>query len=228
MATAIQAPNARSQTLRLLLSAGAVGPLLFILAFLIEGATRPGYSAWHMMVSSLSDGPTGWTQMTSFIVSGALVVCFAVGLKYVLRTGKGATWGPILLAAYGLGLIGAGFFTTDPLLGYPPGVPTPSAPSVHGALHQLFSLIVFAALIAACFVLARRFAGDPAWRGWSLYSILTGIGVLVFFIITDVVAASGGPDSPAGLLQRITIITGWIWVTLLAIQLLRKDPPVSR
>ena len=43
--------------------------------------------------------------------------------KGVLHSGRGATWGPLLLGVYGLGLIAAGVFATDPALGYPPGAP---------------------------------------------------------------------------------------------------------
>jgi Protein of unknown function (DUF998) len=228
MAMSTKSLEGQPHSSRLLLAAGAVGPLLFILAFLVIGATRPAYSAWHMAVSSLSDGPLGWTQTTNFVVCGALLMCFAFGLKRALRAGKGATWGPILLGTFGLCMIGAGFFTTDPGLGYPPGAATPATPSVHGALHGLFSLVGFASLIAACFVLARRFTLDPAWHGWSLYSILTGSGFLVFLVLTSFAAASGDPTSPAGLLQRIMIVVGWVWLALFAIQLLRKGPPVSR
>jgi hypothetical protein len=213
----------RPMALRLLLGCGAVGPLLFILVFLIEGATRPSYSAWHHMVSSLSQGEQGWMQITNFIVCGILVLCFAIGLRRVLHPGKGSTWGPILLGVFGLCLMGAGIFVTDPLLGYPPGAP--STPSVPGAIHVLLSLFVFTALPAACFVLARRFAGDPAWRGWTFYSIATGILVLVLFVATDVVAASTNPNAPSGLVQRLTIITGWVWIFLFAFQLLRRQPP---
>ncbi|GAB3427710.1 DUF998 domain-containing protein [Flindersiella endophytica] len=215
----------RSRSPRLLLAAGAVGPPLFILVFLVESATRPDYSAWHMAVSSLSDGPYGWTQITNFVVFGALTICFALGLRRTLRTGKGATWGPILLGTFGLCVIGAGVFVTDPGLGYPPGAVTPATPSVHGVLHGVLSLIGFTSLIAAGFVLARRFAHDPAWRGWSLYSVLTSTGILVFFVLTSVAAASSDPNSPAGLLQRLVIVIGWTWLALLAVQLLRKGAP---
>jgi hypothetical membrane protein len=44
-------------TPRFLLACGTVGPLVFIVVFLIEGATRPSYSTWHQFVSSLSLGP---------------------------------------------------------------------------------------------------------------------------------------------------------------------------
>lgn len=207
---------------RLLLAAGVVGPPLFILVFLVEGATRPAYSAWHMAVSSLSDGPNGWTQIANFIVCGALLVCFALGLRRVPRTGKA---GPILLGVFGLCMIGAGIFVTEPGLGYPPGAVTPETPSVHGVLHGVISLVAFASLIAACVVLARRFQGDPAWRGWSLYSLLTAAGVLTFFVLTSVAASSSDPNAPAGLLQRIAILIGWTWVTLLATKLLRAHSP---
>lgn len=215
----------RPLALRFLLACGVIGPLLFIIVFLIEGAARPGYNAWRHFVSSLSQGEQGWMQIANFIVCGALVIGFAVGLRWVLRPGKGATWGPILLGIFGLCLIGAGVFVTDPLLGYPPGAPETLTPQ--GKIHMLISLIAFAALIAACFVLARRFAGDPGWRGWAYYSIVTGILVLVFFIGADV-AASPDPNAPSGLIQRLSITTGWVWISLIAVRLMRKEPPVSR
>jgi hypothetical membrane protein len=216
------ASEQQSPTVRLLLLGGFIGPLLFIVVFLIAGATRPGYSAWHHVVSSLSAGPQGWIQIANFIVCGVLVTGFAIGLRLVLRSGKGAVWGPILLGVVGLGLVGAGIFVTDPVNSYPPGAPT--TPTVHGGIHVLLSLFVFAALIAACIVLARRFALDPAWRAWVPYSIATAVVVLVFFILTDVAAAQG-PNSPSGLFQRISIIAGWVWIALLALRLLRKGAP---
>jgi hypothetical membrane protein len=210
---------------RLLIAGGALGPLLFIAVFLVEGATRPDYSPWHHFVSSLSLGERGWVQIASFVVCGVLVLGFAFGLRRVLHPGRGSTWGPILLGVFGLCLVGAGLFVTDPLLGYPSGAP--ATKSVHGALHVLLSLVAFASLTAACFVLARRFADDPAWRGWALYSVATGILVVLFFVAADV-AASPDPSAPAGLLQRISIITGWGWIALLALRLSTGPSPVSR
>ena len=43
---------------RLKLAAGVLGPVLFVLVFLIEGATRPGYNPWRHFVSSISDTQT--------------------------------------------------------------------------------------------------------------------------------------------------------------------------
>jgi len=214
----------RPLTISILIACGAIGPLLFIIVFLIEGATRPGYSAWHDYVSSLSLGSQGWMQILTFFVCGFLTLGFALGLRRILQGGHGATWGPLLLGAFGLALIAGGLFTTDPSLGYPPGAP--STPTFHGELHVLASLVAFGSLAAASFVLARRFAGDPTWRGWTLYSIVTGIFVVVFYIAATVAGALDAngviANSPAGLLQRLSIVVGFGWIALFALRLLGK------
>ena len=95
--------------LRLLLAGGVVGPILFILVLLLEGAIRPGYNAWHMVGSLLELSAWGWMQRANFIVCGVLLLCFALGLRGIFRSGIGSLWGPLLLAIFGLGLIVAGF-----------------------------------------------------------------------------------------------------------------------
>lgn len=217
-----------SLTTRLLITGGAIGPLLFILVFLIEGATRPDYSAWHQVVSDLSLGPDGWMQIANFLQCGLLLLGFALGLRQVLRSGKGALWGPLLLSIGGVALILSGLFVTDPSLGYPPGTTTSGLPTLHGAIHSVAGVILFGSVAAASVILARRFAGDPAWRGWAGYSLTTGIIVAGVFIVMDVVLSLDQqhifPASPTGLLQRIAIIAGWGWIALLAFRLLGHIP----
>src|SRR2546430_9764333 len=216
----------QSLVTRLLIAGGAIGPLLFIVVLLIEGATRPGYSAWHNYGSSLSLGDQGWMQIANFLVCGLLILGFAIGLRQVFQTGRGSVWGPILLGVFGVSLIVAGLFVTDPSLGYPPGTSSSGPQTLHGTIHGLAGLIAFSSLPIASFVIARRFAGDPNWKGWALYSVVTGVLVVMSFIAATVVSAldeSGVfPGSPTGLLQRIGIIAGWGWVALLAIRILSK------
>jgi Protein of unknown function (DUF998) len=216
---------------RLLLACGVIGPPLFVIVFLLEGATRPGYSAWRHYVSQLSLGAGGWMQIANFLLCGLLSLCFARGLRRTLQGGTGATWGPLLLAVFGLGLIVAGIFVTDPALGYPPGA-SPRPPglvthaTLHGRVHGLAGLVVFSSVAAACFVLARRFAGDPTWRGWAPYSVVTGVLVAVFFVAS--LATAPLPGAPSGLLQRLAIVLGWGWIALLAARLVwwrdRRSP----
>ena len=214
---------------RFLIACGAVGPIVFVLAFLIEGATRPDYSAWHNFVSDLSESSPGWMQIANFLFCGALVFCFAIGLRQVIRSGRGATWGPLLLGAFGLSLIVAGVFVTDPSLGYYPLGSPAGAQTLHGTIHGTAAPVVFGLLTAATFVFARRFGRDPAWRGWGVYSLVTGIVCAATFIAclaTAVLDEHGVlPNSPTGLLERIAIIAGWGWIALLAIRLLRQTRP---
>jgi len=221
-ATSVNEKGEQPAVLKLLLACGAIGPLFFITVFLIEGATRGEYNPLLHPVSSLSIGEYGWMQSATFIITGFLVLAFAVGLWRTLRPATGTVWGPLLIGLAGIGLIGAGIFTSDPLNGYPPGTPLiPVDRSAHGRLHDLFGIPVFLGLPIACFVFSRLFArlGN---RGWAAYSALSGFAMLLTFVI----AGLGFRQRPgfadyAGLFQRISIILGWTWITLLALHLLR-------
>lgn len=210
---------------RWLLAGGLIGSVLFVVVFLVEGATRPGYSAWRNFVSQLSLSDQGWEQVANFIVFGVLCVGFAFGVRRALGAGKGAVGGPVALGITGLSLIVAGIFPTGPALGYPDVPEAFTATHPRGAVHGVAGLVVFFSLAVACFILSRRFSGDPAWRGWALYSALTGVVVVVFFVasnVTSVLDMTGViPDAPNGLLQRVAIIAGWTWIAVLAARLLR-------
>lgn len=225
METSAQNTGEQSVATRLLLACGAIGSLLNIVVILILGATRPGYNAWLIPDSNLELGEGGWIQITNYIVCGVLLLGFATGLRLLLRTGRGSTWGPILLGIYGLTFIVTGIFVTDPVLGYPPGVS--STPTVYGTLHTLFGQLQFISLIAACFVLARRDAADPASRGWTWYSVATGL-LIAASDVAFVLAFKLWDGGPVGLIERIGIIGGGSWIALLAIRLMsNKVPRVS-
>lgn len=52
--TSAKSAGEQPVAIRLLLACGAIGPLLNIVALLILGVTRPGYSAWLIPDSSLA------------------------------------------------------------------------------------------------------------------------------------------------------------------------------
>jgi hypothetical membrane protein len=211
-----------------LLLCRVIGPLLFIVVLLIEGATRPGYSAWRTDGSYLALSDQGWEQIANFIVCGALCIAFAVGLRRVWRTGRASLWGPLLVGLFGLGLVIAGVFVTDPGQGYPPGAPlTGGEQTWHGWIHGINALLFFlVALPASCFVLARRFVAEPQNRRWGTYSWMVGALILVISlpINTFVVpfAEYAGLPVIEGLIQRVEIIVGWTWLALTALRLWRE------
>src|SRR5438309_11281792 len=129
--------HAAPRPARLLLGCGVLAGSLFITVALAQAFTRPGFDVLRHPISLLSLGTLGWVQITDFVGSGVLFVAFATGVRRALHPGRAASWGPLLLAGFGLGLVIAGIFRTDPALGFPPGTPagTPAAASWHATLH---------------------------------------------------------------------------------------------
>jgi Protein of unknown function (DUF998) len=197
--------------------------------FLVEGALRPGYRPWRHAISQLSLGPFGWVNTIAILVTAGALLAFAAGLRAALPTGVGSTWGPRLIGVVGACFLLAAAFPDDPGLGYPPG--TPAQQSLPGLIHGLVITVAFGCLSAACLVMARRFAGDPAWHGWARYSTLTGLVVATGYVATAVVTgldqAGVLANAPGGLLQRGMIITGFGWVVLLAARLLHQEQPAT-
>lgn len=208
-----------------LLYAGVIGPLLFIVVFIVEGLTRPGYSAWRHFVSQLATGDGGWVQVVNFLVCGTLMVVFAIGLRFALRGSRGSIGAPILLGLFGTALLVAGIFVTDPALGYPVGAA--QVHTAHGMIHGLAGLAAFSLLPASAFVMAWHFASKPGSRRWVMYSAGIGILLVACFIASTTVSVLDErgvwPNAPTGFLQRIAIIGGWTWISMLALHVVRSS-----
>ncbi|MFI5952587.1 DUF998 domain-containing protein [Cryptosporangium sp. NPDC051539] len=199
-----------------LLTAGLIAGPLFTLAYLVEGVLRGhGYSAVRHPASSLSLGPQGWEQILNFLVAGVLVLVFAVGLRRSLRPGPGARALPVLIGVWGVGLLGAGAFRTDPVGGYP----TAASPVTwHGQVHDLvFSLPGFAALAIAMLTAAVVFARRRAPR-MAVYSAVSGLAFVVLFAFATMGFSGTSPwVDAAGLWQRSCVSAGWLWLAVLAV-----------
>ncbi len=217
MTTATSASPERSEGRpRALLLAGAVAGPLYLVVGLIQAFTRPGFDLRRHDLSLLANGDLGWIQMSNLIVSGLLVIAGAAGIRRCLASGRGRTWGPLLVGVYGIGLIGAGFFTADPALGFPPGTPADAhSVSWHGLLHFVSGGVGFLSLIAGCFVFARRFAAGGE-RAWAAYSVATGV---VFFLAFAGIAAGSG-NSWTILGFWIGVVLAWSWITAMAVRLI--------
>jgi len=217
--------NKQSDVVKALLTCGAIAGPLFVIIFLVEGATRAGYNPLRHPVSSLALGTFGWMQTANFIDAGLLMVAFALGLWLTLRSQRGSRSGSLLIAAWGIGLLAAGTFVTDPVSGYPPGAPDLLLTrTLHGNLHDWFSLAGFLALTASCFVFSSQFAlrGE---QGWRIYSVMTGIFFPIGIALASVAFSQNATlVSFGGLIQRITVIIGWAWLSLLAMHFLKPLP----
>ncbi len=195
-----------------LLTCGVIAGPLFIIVALLQAFVRDGFDVARHPVSMLALGDAGWIQIANFVITGALFVACAVGMRRVLHPGPAGTWGPVLIGLFGVSLIGGGVFMSDPALGFPPGTPEgpPAVLSVHGILHGIAFAIGMSSLIAAFFVFARRFAAARD-RGWFRYSIGSGAAFVALFVV--------GMATSDFRILGIAIIVGWTWASLTAARL---------
>lgn len=203
-----------------MLICGAIAGPLYVLVGIIQILIRPGFDIRKHALSLMSNGELGWIQVSNFLVTGLLVVAFAVGLRITLAGTKAGRFGPVLIAIYGIGMIGAGVFSADPALGFPPGTPEDERGiSASGLLHFVFGGIGFYALIAACFVFANRFWSEGD-RTWFAFSIATGVFFLAAF--AGIASGSASARTFVTLAFYVAILMVWCWLTLLALKFMRE------
>jgi hypothetical protein len=198
-------PQSGSGTRRLLACGIVAGPI-WVLTVLLQGLSRSGYNFTHDAPSLLDLGSLGWIQWINFVVTGGLFVVAAVGVRRSTKNGAGRTWMPRLLVIVGAGTIGGGLFHPDPSGGYPPGIPAgPSATySWHGVLHMVCGFGAFIAMIAFCFVLARRLSALGRLR-MAACSRIIGVACAV---------GAAGSVSPRGALALYAGISlAFLWIS---------------
>lgn len=135
----------------------AAGPL-FLAVWAAQAFTRDGFDPSRHPLSLLALGSAGWIQIANFVITGALFIAAAIGLRDHGR------WLPRFVGALGFGLIAAGVFVTDPGAGFPAGAPEGRVdPSWHAVLHEAGFAIVQLAWIATAITVAKRNPGLPRW-----------------------------------------------------------------
>ena len=199
---------------RVLLLCGAVAGPFFLLLVLSKDYTVPAFNPRIHLLSQLSLGEWGWVQIANFVLAGVLNLLYAAGLWRRLHPGRGGTWGPLLIGAYGLGLLVVGIFRTDPANGFPPGVVTQS--TWHGAIHALGGLFIFVVMAAALVVFARK------EREWAFYCLISAVLLLIIFF--------WGFTAPALTVRtlRLATLVGWMATSWVAIKLLSTPDSVQQ
>jgi len=206
---------------RIFLLCGAVAGPVFLFLVTFQDYTRADFDPRTHMLSLLALGDWGWVQVANFSGAGVLNLLYAVGVWRTLRPGRAGTAAAILIAAYGLGLVTVGIFTTDPAGGFPPGSVEPAGPSGHGVVHALGALFVFVFLAAAIASLGAYFFSGGE-RGWGSYCIASVVVIIVLFF-----GGINNAELMARLLRLATFI-GWLAPALCAIELLSSGTELRR
>jgi hypothetical membrane protein len=196
--TAEAAPTARWTPTKMLLTMGALGPVLFLAVSTALGLLDPDFDIMTEPVSALAWGPLGWVQTANFYALGAATIAFAIGLYRGLE-GRGRLGAAILLSISGLALIIAGVFK-----GTPPGTePTPS-----GLIHGMAFFWTFIPLPTAYALTALRLKAERGWGAHAVYSAAMPSVVFGLVVIYGVLGSDpGDPLFPVGgILNRVLIV----------------------
>jgi hypothetical protein len=206
-----------SQTLstRALLACGVVAGPLYVTVTLIQALTRDGFDLTQHRFTLLTSGELGWIHQANMVLVGMLTILFALGVRQVMRTGRGSVWGPRLLGLFGLAYLVGGLFAADPIVGFPPGTtPEMLERTWQGAVQNASRGVSTLLLITTSAVIAMRFAAEGR-RSWAWFY---GAAIpVVFATLTAVGFLIGG--NPVAL---AFVSTPWIWVTALAVPLYRR------
>ncbi|MDD7933346.1 DUF998 domain-containing protein [Actinomycetospora straminea] len=213
---------------RSLLGYGVLAGPFYVVVGLAQALTRDGFDLARHDLSLLAAGPWGWIQVANLVLTGLMTVAAAVGMSRALRLlggGPGSVWGPRLVAAYGVGMVGAGVLVADPMNGYPPGTPDgpPATVSVGGVGHLVVGGLGFLCLVAGASALGRWYRNGPR----AVLSWVTGALFLVAFA-----GIASGSSSPAVVLGFwVALLLVWVWLAVVSVDLYRRTPlltPVVR
>lgn len=191
---------------RSLLLWGAVAGPFYVTVSVILGLTRDGFDFTRHYWSLLANGDFGWVQRASYVLTGLMLVAFAVGLGRALRPGFADRWAPALVGVFGASMVVAGIFTTDPYGDFP--FDSFHGTSSRGVLHFAALCIGSAAVAVACFALARRFAADGG-LGLARFSGVTAVVSLVG-LLPFIATFPGNAVNNVRFTAAVVLGLGWI------------------
>jgi hypothetical membrane protein len=204
---------------RSLLGYGLLAGPSYVASGLAQALARDGFQLAHHDLSLLANGPWGWVQTLTFLLTGAMVVAAGVGMRRACRTlgeRPGGTWGPWLVVVFGLGLVGAGVFPADPVDGFPPGAR--AVTTLSGTGHIVCAAVGFLALVAGCLVHARRLRSVRP--GLARLSVVTA----VLFLLAFAALASGSSAAAVVLGSWVALLLVWTWLAFVSLDLFRRTP----
>lgn len=195
--------------------AGIAAPIIFIASVIAQGFAYADYSHVAQPISALAAWPDGWIQILTFIITGALMIVFAMGLHRAMAAGRGGVAGPAFLLLSGLGLIVAGVFPWR----------LEGGAFIEPAGHIAGSLAAFVGGGLGLIVLSLRMTADPVWRDIARPVRGAGIATLALFgVFAALALPEDGPLHPwLGAVQRVTVGVWFAGVLVLAVRLLHAE-----
>lgn len=151
-----------------------IAPLLFTISAITHSLARPEHSLVTDPVSALAAGPGGWVQNVTFILTGGLLLGFAWGIHLELGSAVSFNLAGLLLAVFGLGLVGAGVF---------PAVDAAGTFTEDRTVHVAAGFVTFVSAGPAALALASRMRKMTPLKYLASYLRSVGIGLIVLLVL---------------------------------------------
>lgn len=157
-------------------------------------------------------GEWGLLMNAGFLALGVGMISLGLALGCALAPSRRTRVVRRLYVSGGVATIAAGVFNSDEVVDGEVLEVT-----AHGAIHDLASVVLFAILIVATFLLRKVFAATPGWEHRAMLAPILAIVLIMGFV------ASGAPADWFGLAQRAFIVAIVGWLGLQAAWLLAAD-----
>ena len=205
------------------------GQLAWVALIAVAGVIEPGYSEVRDAVSFLGAGTAErpWVFNTAAAIWGLSFIAAAVALALDGPRSWRGWLGPGLIAFTGVTMVLAGFpFPADCRETIDAGCHARELAGEVSWRHEAHGWVYFdgaIALLLSVFAMAWRFHGDARWWRADLLALTAGLSGLAIF--AGLFFATGNdPGGHYGLVQRLALTAGGLWVAALSVGLLLVRP----
>jgi hypothetical protein len=177
-------------------------------ALLASAWLLPVISEYDLISDNISElvlGRFGWIQTFAFVLGGLGTLALAYAVRQLTQDTWSSRLGAVLVGLYGVGAVLVAAFPTD-RIDRPEDVWTQSTT---GMIHISISLVSFAGMIVAMFILFRTFLLDSRWRPLTPWIVLLPCASLSLML-------GQGEGPHGGLLQRLLVSTIGAWILTVA------------
>lgn len=195
---------------------------LFLALVAVLHLAKPELDPWWRMISEYAIGTHGWLMIVAFLaLSASCFAAFATLRPHVRTTGGKVGLG--FLVATAVALAAAGVFVSDPITA------TKDQLTTHGNLHGLSAMVGIPGFPIAAMLISRSLVRAPGWRFRrrpllaAAHLTWVSLALMVATIALTLPAAGGrfSPDVPAGLPNRLVVLSYVVWLVVVARQATR-------
>ena len=195
-----------------LMFSGMLAIIIYALHVVIGGIKWKGYSHLHQPISDLT--ATGAPNRTLMLlltnIYGLLALLFAVSFTILKSREHNSLvlWGGVSFIVLHLVSVLYPLFPQDL-----PGTET----TFRGKMHLVITALIVPFTISTPFLIGFGFLSEPQWHAFGLYSIITGILILIFGGTTAIFYAKKIPYF--GLVERLNIGALQVWTFVFSLEL---------